>query len=71
MIDRNLFAVKVWQDVGDYHAYVIIGIFRSFCGASRYRQGQGKRHLGMPPKIVHPADWVVKAFLSFGNTIHD
>jgi hypothetical protein len=61
--------VKVWQDVGDKHAYVIVGIFRSFCGASRYRRNV--RHFGSNPKIVHPADWVVKAYLSYGNIIHD
>ena len=74
MIDRTLFAVKVLQDVGDKTAYVITGIFRSLRGATRYRQGiLGKRHRGaiIAPRIVHPADWVVNAYLSYGNTIYD
>ena len=74
MIDRTLFAVKVLQDVGTETTYVITRIFRSFRGAFRYRQGiLGKRHRGaiVAPRIIHPADWVVNAYLSYGNTIYD
>jgi hypothetical protein len=75
MIRKDLFAVKVFQDDGGFGAFITEAMFRSHQSAKQYKrdvESNKSRHFPLvEPKIVHPSDLLVDAFVCLGNEVRD
>lgn len=73
MLRSDLFAVKQYTDTGRKGGWCVVAIHRSLEGAKQSARGiSADTNRDFPlvaPKLCHPADWVVNAFLSVGNPI--
>ena len=71
MIRRDLYALKVYA----HDNYCVERIFRSRESARREQKTVAnnlRRNFPLvPPIVVHPADWIVDAYLAAGNKIVD
>lgn len=75
-IRRDLFAIKVFGQTGAHQSdYVVTKVCRSPETMRRMvRELNLDTHRSYPlvkPRVVHPAQWVVDAYLAFGNFIED
>lgn len=75
MIRRDLFAVKVFSDVGTNRGAWVTEVIttdrRRAFDHKRFVQTDHTRHFPlMDPKVVHPSQDTVEAFVLVGNTIH-
>ena len=69
-IRRDIFSVKVKGNGFDKWCHE--RMFRSRESARRYKRGlRPIAGYWMEAKIVHPAQWVVEAFVAVGNEIED
>lgn len=76
-IRRDIFAVKVFEDVGETEGdLVFVKMFRSLESAKRWMNNcfvcAVERYFPLvSPKIVHPSQFVVSCFVAAGNRIDD
>jgi len=75
-VRHDLYAVKVFGETGPHQTdYVLTHITRSRTSMQQTVNGiRMDRHRSYPlvdPKVVHPRQWEVDAFLAYGNHIQD
>ena len=69
MIHQDIWSVKEWDSAIEPADYVHTRMFRTSHSAFRYMRENNINCGSM--KVVHPADWVVDAFVTAGNEIWD
>jgi hypothetical protein len=73
MIRKDLWAVMVFENLGEEDAWVYHRIFRSSAVANQFKKELRADHTRsfpmVAPKVVHPPQKIVDYFVAMGNTI--
>lgn len=74
-IRRDLFGIKVFDEVAaNETGYMLVRVCRSRETVRQILREMNDIRRPYPlvkPKVVHPAQWIVDAFVAFGNRIED